>query len=192
MADVRAAGDDGAVTENPMAWKTRDILVAAAIGVVLGLVWSLVWGQVWTFVRAILPELGFFVAGFYVAAAVMVGYIVRRPGSALLGEMIAALIEIPLTPFGPAALILGLLQGLGAEAGFAATRYRNWSLPVLMLAGAVAAGAGFFGYEYWVFGYGSFGVGLLAVRFAARLLGGALFGGCFRSWSPMPWPRPAS
>jgi energy-coupling factor transport system substrate-specific component len=177
MDDVRSAGDDGVVAESPLAWKTRDFLVAVAIAVPLGLVWSLVWGQVWTFVRAILPELGFFVAGFYVAAGVMVGYVVRRPGAALLGEMLAALIEVPLTPFGPAALILGFLQGIGTEAVFAATRYRNWSLPVLMAAGAAGAGLGFAAYEYAVFGYGSFGIGLLAVRFVSRLLGGAILGG---------------
>ena len=177
MDNVRSAGDDAQVAEGPLAWKTRDVVVAAALAVPLGLVWSLVWGQVWIFARALAPELGFFVAGFYVAAGVIVGYVVRRPGAALLGEMIAALIEVPLTPFGAAALIIGFLQGIGTEAVFAATRYRNWSMAVLMLAGAVGAGAGFFGYEYWVFGYGSFGIGVLLLRFGARLLGGAILGG---------------
>jgi energy-coupling factor transport system substrate-specific component len=177
MEDVRPTGDDAGVVESPLAWKTRDILVAAAIAVPLGLVWSLVWGQVWMFVRAILPELGFFVAGFYVAAGVMVGYIVRRPGAALLGEMIAALVEVPLTPFGLAALVLGFLQGIGTESVFAATRYRNWSLPVLMAAGAAGAGLGFVAYEYVVFGYGSFGLVALVIRFVSRLLGGAILGG---------------
>ena len=173
MDNVRSAGDDAQVVERPLAWKTRDVVVAAALAVPLGLVW----GQVWTFARALAPELGFFVAGFYVAAGVIVGYVVRRPGAALLGEMIAALVEVPLTPFGVTALLIGLLQGIGTEAVFAATRYRNWSMAVLMLAGAVGAGAGFFGYEYWVFGYGAFGIGVLMIRFAARLLGGAILGG---------------
>ena len=177
MDNVRSAGDDAQVAERPLAWKTRDVVVAAALAVPLGLVWSLGWGQVWTFARALSPELGFFVAGFYVAAGVIVGYVVRRPGAALLGEMIAALIEVPLTPFGAAALVIGFLQGIGTEAVFAATRYRNWSLPVLLAAGAVGAAAGFFGYEYWVFGYGSFGIGVLLIRFASRLLGGAILGG---------------
>jgi energy-coupling factor transport system permease protein len=177
MDNVRSADDGGQVTESPLAWKTRDVVVTAALAVPLGLVWSLGWGQVWTFARAISPELGFFVAGFYVAAGVIVGYVVRRPGAALLGEMIAALIEVPLTPFGAAALIIGFLQGIGTEAVFAATRYRNWSLPVLLVGGAAGAALGFFGYEYWVFGYGSFGIVVLALRFASRLLGGALLGG---------------
>ena len=88
MDNVRSAGDDAQVAERPLAWKTRDVVVAAALAVPLGLVWSLVWGQVWTFARALSPELGFFVAGFYVAAGVIVGYVVRRPGAALLGGAI--------------------------------------------------------------------------------------------------------
>ena len=158
-------------------WQTRDVIVAAALAVPLGLVWSIVWGHVWLFARGILPELGLLVAGFYIAAGVLVGYVVRRPGAALLGEMIAALIEVPLTPFGPVALWLGLLQGLGVELVFAATRYRNYGLPILMLAGAAGALFVFVGYEYVVFGYGSLAIGVQVLRFAVRLLGGALFAG---------------
>ena len=106
-----------------MAWKTRDIIVAAAIAVPLGLVWSLVWGQLWTFGRAILPELGFFVAGFYIAAGVLVGYIVRTPGRGAAGR------DDRRAHRGPAdavrrrrALVLGLVQGLGIEVVFAAHR----------------------------------------------------------------------
>ncbi len=177
MANARSFDGSGPGAENTTSWKTRDIVVAAAIAVPLGLVWSLVWGQLWLVARGVLPELGFFVAGFYVAAGVMVGYIVRRPGAALLGEMLGALIEVPLTPFGAAALVLGLLQGLGTEAVFAATRYRNWSLPVVMAAGAVGAGLAFITYEYVVFGYGAFAAEILLLRWLSRVAGGALLGG---------------
>ena len=73
--------------------------------------------------------------------------------------------------------MLGFLQGIGTEAVFAATRYRKWSLPVLLAAGAAGAGLGFIAYEYVVFGYGSFGLVALATRFVSRLLGGAILGG---------------
>ena len=133
-------------------WKTRDFIVTAAIAVVLGLVWSLGWVHAWQVARGILPEFGFFMAGFYTAAAVITGYIVRRPGAALLGEMIAAIIEVPLTVLGPTALILGLLQGLGVEMVFAATGYRKWNLTILLLAGAAGAALGYV-YETFAFGY---------------------------------------
>ena len=177
MDDVRSADDGGQVAESPLAWKTRDVVVAAALAVPLGIIWSLGWGYVWSAGRAILPELGFVLDGFYVVAAVLVGYIVRRPGAALLGEMLAALLEIPLTPFGAVVLWLGLLQGIGVEAVFAATRYRNWSLPLLLLAGAVGALVPYFGYTYVTTNAASLGIGVQILRIVLKLLGGAIFAG---------------
>ena len=175
MADARTAHEPSA-TEAQGGWKTRDFIVTAAISVVLGLVWSLGWVHAWQVARGILPELGFFMAGFYTAAAVIVGYIIRRPGAALLGEMIAAIIEVPLTVLGPTALILGLLQGLGVELVFAATRYRKWNLVVLLLAGAAGAALGYV-YETFAFGYLSLAPAAQLSRFGARELGGIILAG---------------
>ena len=177
MDNVRSAGDDAQVAESPLAWKTRDVVVAAALAVPLGIIWSLGWGYVWSAGRAILPELGFILDGFYVVAGVLVGYIVRRPGAALLGEMLASALEIPLTPFGAVVLWLGLLQGIGVEAVFAATRYRNWSLPVLLLAGALGALVPYFGYTYVTSNIASLDAGVQILRIVLKLIGGAVFAG---------------
>lgn len=174
MAD---AGVAEPTTVGQGGWKTRDFIVAAAIAVPLGVVWSLGWGYVWSAGRSILPELGFVLDGFYVVAAIIVGYIVRRPGAALLGEMLASALEIPLTPFGAIVLWLGLLQGLGVEAVFAATRYRRWSLPVLLLAGAVGAIVPYFGYTYFTSSVAALGIEIQALRIVLKLIGGAVFAG---------------
>src|SRR5437867_13358656 len=92
-------------------WRTRDFIVAAALAVPLGLVWSFAYGFVWLTARGILPLLGDVFDGFYIVGGVLVGYVIRRPGAALLGEMLAAVIEIPFTGFGAVALWLGLVQG---------------------------------------------------------------------------------
>ena len=175
MADSQIAGEPQA-GEAQGSWKTRDFIVTAAIAVVLGLVWSLGWVHAWQVARGILPEFGFFMAGFYTAAAVITGYIVRRPGAALLGEMIAAIIEVPLTVLGPTALILGLLQGLGVEMVFAATRYRKWNLAILVLAGAAGAAFGYV-YETFAFGYLAMTPEAQLSRFVARVLGGMILAG---------------
>jgi energy-coupling factor transport system substrate-specific component len=175
MDNVRAAGDDGQVTESPLAWKTRDIVVAAALAVPLGIVFY-VWLIGWNAAQLV-PALGHFVGGLYVLAGVLVGYVLRRPGAAFLGEMIAAFVEWPLAPYGPIILFLGLLQAIGIEAVFAAFRYRNWSLPVLMLAGAVGAVAVLFGRFYVAFGYASLAPEEQALRLVATILGGAIVGG---------------
>ena len=175
MDNVRSAGDDAQVVESPLAWKTRDVVVAAALAVPLGLVFS-VWLIGWNAAQLV-PALGHIVGGLYVVAGVLVGYVLRRPGAAFLGEMIAALVEWPLAPYGPIILFLGLLQALGVEAVFAGFRYRNYSLPVLMLAGAVGALAVLFGRFYVAFGYGALAPQEQAIRIVATIVGGAVFGG---------------
>jgi energy-coupling factor transport system substrate-specific component len=177
MENVRPSRDGARSGEPVGGWKTRDVVVAAALAVPLGILWSLGWGYVWSAGRAILPELGFVLDGFYVVAGVLVGYIVRRPGAALLGEMLAAMLEIPLTPFGAIVLWLGFLQGLGVELVFAGTRYRNWSLPVLLLAGAVGAILPYFGYTYLTSSVASLGIEIQVLRIVLKLLGGAVFAG---------------
>jgi energy-coupling factor transport system substrate-specific component len=150
-------------------WRTRDFIVAAALAVPLGLIWSFVWGTVWLTARGITPELGNIFDGFYIVAGVLVGYVVRKPGAALLGEMIAALLEIPFTPFGAVVVILGFLQGIGVEAIFFATRYRRYDL-----LGSLVALAG---YSYWSQGWMQVAIGLQLLRLVLKLLGGAFFAG---------------
>jgi energy-coupling factor transport system substrate-specific component len=175
--NIRAADTGDGGRQGILAWKTRDIIVAAALAVPLGIVWSLGWGYVWSYGRAIAPELGFLLEGFYLIAAVLVAYVVRRPGAALLGELLASLLELPLTPFGPIVLWLGLLQGLGVEAVFAATRYRNFSLWILMLSGVGGAILGWWGYDYWSYSYFKLAIELQVIRFVVKLIGGAVFAG---------------
>jgi energy-coupling factor transport system substrate-specific component len=71
-----------------------------------------------------------------------------------------------------------LAQGLGAEAVFAARRYRDYSLSTLIAAGIVS-GIFAYGYEYLVLSYGALTpavqLGLLLVRIpSAAILGGWL------------------
>lgn len=175
MDNVRSAGDDAQVTESPLAWKTRDVVVAAALAVPLGIVFY-IWLIGWNAAQLV-PPLAHFVGGLYVMAGVLVGYVLRRPGAALLGEMIAALVEWPLAPYGPIILFLGLLQGVGVEVVFALFRYRDFRTPVLMAAGAVGALAVLFGRFYVAFGYASLDPTEQAIRLIATLLGGAIVGG---------------
>src|SRR5207244_8130802 len=120
----------------------------------------------------ILPQLGDVFDGFYIVAGVLVGYVIRRPGAALLGEMLAALIEIPFTGFGAVVLWLGLVQGLGVEIVFLATRYRRFDLPIMLLAGAIGALVAVIGYSYPA--EGGFGLATAAQLFRLVL---SLFGG---------------
>jgi energy-coupling factor transport system substrate-specific component len=175
MENARQVDTSGQAAESRTAWKTRDVIVAAGLAVPLGVVFW-VWLIGWNAAQLV-PPLGHFVGGVYVMAGIVVGYVLRRPGAALLGEMIAAFVEWPLAPYGPIILFLGLLQGLGVEAVFAATRYRQFSLPIVMIAGAVGALAVLFGRFYAAFGYANLAPEEQAIRLVATVLGGAIMGG---------------
>ena len=117
------------------------------------------------------------VMGFWFIVSIIAAAIIRKPGVALVSEVMAAAVQVLLgSPAGLLLLLTGLVQGAGAEAVFAATRWRRYSLPVLMAAGM---GAAVFSFAYtWIrFDYGSLAPGLLVAMFALRLASGALLGG---------------
>jgi energy-coupling factor transport system substrate-specific component len=158
-------------------WHTRDFIVVAALAVPLGVFLSYVWAFVWTSASNAIPELGDVFDGFYIVGGVLAGYVIRKPGSAILGAFLSALVELPLTGFGVVVLWLGLLQGLGVEALLLGVRYRYFGWGVLAAAGAAGSLVATVGYYYPVEGWLQLAVGVQVLRIALRLIGGALFGG---------------
>ena len=109
------------------AWRTRDILVTALIGVVFGVVFS-AWNLVWSVVApatAVAPLHAFLLYGVWLVPAVLAPLIVRKPGAAVFAEMVAAGVSAFLgNPWGPDVLLSGFVQGAAAELVFAMTLYR--------------------------------------------------------------------
>lgn len=144
-------GKSSATIEFPMAgtaaagWRTRDIVVAATIGVAFAVVfwfWNVV---VWPWTEGVFA---FFaparniVYGVWLLPAVLAPLIVRRPGAAVFAEMVAAVISALLgNQWGVDTLLSGFVQGAAAELVFALTLYRSWSLPVLVVAALASAAA---------------------------------------------------
>lgn len=122
-------------------WRPVDIVVASVLGVVGGLVFLLwnVTGQPALSALSLYPPIGALLAGIYVLPGVLVALVVRKPGAAVYGELLAATVEALLgSHWGLSVLYYGLIQGLGAEVVFLLGRYRRWILPVALLAGAGA------------------------------------------------------
>ena len=122
-------------------WRPVDIVVASVLGVVGGLVFLLwnVTGQPALSALSVYPPVGALLGGIYVLPGVLVALVVRKPGAAVYGELLAATVEALLgSHWGLSVLYYGLIQGLGAEIVFLATRYRRWTLPVALAAGAGA------------------------------------------------------
>lgn len=158
-------------------WTLRELLIVAVLGAVFGVLY-LGWVQVWLIAQAIFGAVTMdVVMGFWFIVSIIAAAIIRKPGAALLSEFLAALIQVLLgSPAGLLLLVTGLVQGAGAEAVFAATRWRRYDLPVLMLAGVGAAVASF-AYTWIRFDYGALAPGLLVAMVALRCLSGALLGG---------------
>jgi energy-coupling factor transport system permease protein len=173
----RSLDSSAATTGLDWHWRTRDFIVAAALAVPLGLIWSFAYGFIWLTARGIQPLLGDVFDGFYIVGGVLVAYVIRKPGSALLGEMLAAVIEIPFTGFGAVVLWLGLVQGLGVELVFLATRYRRFDTLTVMLAGAMGALVALIGYSVPAEGWLGLTPGLMAIRTVLKLVGGAVLAG---------------
>lgn len=125
-------------------WRVVDIVVASVVAVAAGVVfWA--WGQAWNPlagpVMALLPGFQGILNGPWLFAGVLVALIVRKPGAAVYGELVAAVVSALIgTQWGFATLLSGVVQGLGAEIVFALFLYANWTLVPALLAGA---GAGF-------------------------------------------------
>jgi energy-coupling factor transport system substrate-specific component len=169
------------VTKNS-AWSMREILIVAVLGAVFAVLY-IAWVQVWLIAQAVFGAVTMdVVMGFWFVVSIVAAAIIRKPGAALISEILAATVEVLLgNPSGLMLIVAGAIQGAGAEAVFAATRWRNYSLPVLMLAGAGSAITSFV-YTWFLMDYGALQPGLLVVMFVIRCLSGALLGGLLGHW----------
>ena len=124
-------------------WRVVDLTVAAVLAVAGGLLlWGLNagWTVFTTPIGRVWPPLPAVLNGLWVLPGVLVGLVVRRPGAALLGETLAALIEAQLGGlWGFATVYYGVAEGLGAELVLALLLYRRFGLGAAMAAGAGSA-----------------------------------------------------
>ena len=123
-------------------WRVVDIVVASVLAVAAGLVfvlWNVASNPISAPLTALLPGLQALVGGVWLFAGVLTALVVRKPGAALYGELVAATVSALVgNQWGVLTLESGLVQGLGAELVFAVFLYRRWNLPVALLAGAAA------------------------------------------------------
>lgn len=143
------------IKDTATSWRSIEIVTAAFLGVTFGVVY---WGWSAAYTPISEPFKWFsggavgLLGGPWLIAGVVGALVVRRPGAALIAELLAAAVEALLgNEWGWTTLISGGLQGLGVELAFALFLYRRYSLPVAALGGIMAA-LFEFGYEinqYW-------------------------------------------
>jgi energy-coupling factor transport system substrate-specific component len=157
-----AALADGSDTR----WRTRDIVVAAVIGVAFGVAfWA--FGAVWRAVEFVGPAQNI-LYGAWLMPALVAPLIIRKPGAALFAELVAAGLSALLgSSWGVDTLLSGFVQGAAAELVFAFTLYRLWSFPVLAAAGLASAAAAYIhDVVVWYAGYASDVLIVIAITMA--------------------------
>lgn len=142
-------------------WRTVDIVVAAVIAVAFGVVfWA--WNQLWAAASPAFlgfPPLQGLMYGVWLLPGVLGAMVIRKPGAAIFAALVAAIVSALLgNQWGLTVVWYGLFQGAAAEAIFLIGRYRSWSLPTAVLAGAASGAAAsaldiFYYYPTWSTGW---------------------------------------
>ncbi|MEM7334953.1 MAG: ECF transporter S component [Chloroflexota bacterium] len=114
-------------------WTTRDILITAVIGIVMGILSTIVDYAYTAGGAALGPIFTRTLIGVVMFTALFVPYVVRRPGAALIGMIIAGLVQVPFSPGGIGSLVLSAIYGLFVELAFLITRYKRYSLTMLIV-----------------------------------------------------------
>ena len=119
-------------------WRVVDIVVAAILAVASGVIfwgWDIVCTAPLTLFEGVTPGFEGLLNGFWLFAGPLAAIIVRKPGAALFAETLAAFLELTLgNQWGVGgSLIVGIIQGLGAEIGFAVFAWKKWNLGTTIL-----------------------------------------------------------
>ncbi|MEZ0393660.1 MAG: ECF transporter S component [Desulfurococcaceae archaeon] len=159
-----------------LAYTPVDFAVLGAVAVIFGALFT-PW---WTIYYAAKALGGPAVAraltyGLWFMAAPLAASLIRKPLSALGGELLASIVETILpNPGGFTNIIYGLAQGLASEAVYAIGGYRHYGPISAALAGAVAA-APAVALDALLFG-DIYPADVMALLFIAAFVSGAIYG----------------
>ena len=159
-------------------WKLKDVILMAILGVVFAAIYLAVFNGGMVISTALTP-LGLSAFGFELIYGVwfMAAYIIRKPGVALVTEILASVVELLMGNSGGLTVVLtGFIQGLGAEVIFACFRYKKWNLLSMSLASMLSA-LFIFCYELYYLSYYLLAPSMLAAQLAVRFVSAIVFSG---------------
>jgi energy-coupling factor transport system permease protein len=160
------------------AWTTRDLLVTVMIGIIFGLILAGAMNLTTVLQAVTSPLIASALLMFpFVMAGVIAPYIIRRPGAAILSELISGLVMIPFTPFGFVVVAGRLIEGIVYESPFLITRYKKYGWLPMIIGGALGGTAL---YSLMLPSYGGFSLkpailmGVIVLNVISSAAGGAL------------------
>ncbi|MCX7570073.1 ECF transporter S component [Tumebacillus sp. DT12] len=154
----------------------REVMITVILAIICGFLY-VGWAPLFMGLDAALPGAGDSIYGVWFFAGVLAALIVQKPGIALLAEVAAASGELLMGgPYGLSTLLYGLAQGAATEVIFLIFGYKNFKLPVLLLAGA-AAGAASLVYDAFSGYLAELNTTAMTAKIVLRVLSGAIFAG---------------
>jgi len=157
--------------------KINEIIFICVLSIAMGVFW---WG--YTFIYDILEPflqpfgLKYLISGFWLMGAMFFGYIIRKPGSALLGELIPAFIQAFVARWGLTSILWGVVQGLPVELFFLALHYKKLSAGKMAIAGSLAAFASYF-FDFFIKKYYYYTWQFNLIQLMGFVISGAVLGG---------------
>lgn len=161
-------------------WKLKDVLLIAICAVLFGVIYlgctyagGMLYGLLTPVGMASLGYEPFY--GIYFMAAAFGVYVMRKPGSGLIAEMLAAILECLFGNFfGPIIILSGFVQGLGFELIIALKKYRKFDRATMMQC-AVLCSVVTMGYNLVISGYSKIAVPVLLMMLAVRVVSAIIF-----------------
>ena len=155
-------------------WQTRDLMLTAVVAAAIGPLFAW-WAAVYSFSGQYLGPWNDLIGGFWWLPVILIPYIVRKPGAALVAETLAALVSLLFgSPYGfIGAVLAGLTQGMGAEVVYMLTGWRRYDWLTLSLAGIASAVTGFV--YLWPIYYINYATDLLLITLASYIIGVLVF-----------------
>lgn len=105
-------------------FKTKEVVIVAMVAAVVGVIFTLLdyaYMPLSAVLGTVFMELTF---GIYMLSPALPMYIVRKPGFAIFGALVAAGVNLLLgSPYGLQLILAGVLEAIGVEIGFALGKY---------------------------------------------------------------------
>lgn len=162
-----------------MNWKLKDVLMIAVCAVLFGVIFlgatyagGILYGILAPFGLASLGYEPFY--GIYFLGGAFALYVMRKPGSGIIAEILAAIIETLLGNFfGPIIILSGFVQGLGFELVIALKRYKKFDI-ITLIEASICCSVVTLIYNLIISGYNKIAIPVLALMLVVRIISAIL------------------
>lgn len=155
--------------------KLNELIFIAILSSAIGVAWlgySFFYNIISPFLKpfalASLLEGAWLFSGFFFA------YVLRKPGAAIVGETLSAIVESAFSQWGITAVLYGLIQGAMVELVLGVFKFRKYNSLIMALCGVFSA-IGAWSINYYLYGFATLGFYYNSINLIGFMLSGAFF-----------------